>query len=66
MLYQIKLFLAKREWQFIFFNAYLLMIIFTFGHAVNHSDSINTVDKGITSIPSAIAWPLYWSVQLQK
>ena len=57
---------------------YVVVGIFTFGHAFNHVDKtrLNWVDKQryekdsadlcVEAISASIAWPLYWSTELQK
>ena len=59
---------------------YLFMAVFTFGHAYNqYPETYKTVTMGTEfihqydevqksagSMMSALVWPLYWSVQVQK
>lgn len=62
------------------FIAYVIVFIFTFGHAYNGCPDTETgyfggepftihngvATKAITSLLSSLGWPLYWSVQAQK
>ncbi len=45
---------------------YVLVGIFTFGHAMNHIKLKDDAERTCASGLSAIAWPLYWSVRLQE
>lgn len=53
----------------LFFGFGFLMSVYTYGHAYKHYDcdthySCNM--KGMDCFISAIAWPYYWSKELQK
>lgn len=43
---------------------YILMLVFTFGHAVNNIGNDKN-DACLMAIPDCIFWPFYWSYQLQ-
>lgn len=57
---------------FAFFILVVAMPIYTFGHSFNHQTECNKDKfdvagcKTMTAFATAIFWPLYWSVELQK
>jgi hypothetical protein len=58
--------------------AYILVAVFTFGHAFNMLPDtrvdgwtgkhvlVTGFDRGAAAIPPAMFWPLYWSVKAQE
>jgi len=50
---------------------YLLMAIFTFGHAASHCEKqtyhvCDSGDRSFRGMASAMVWPMYWSWELQE
>lgn len=49
----------------------IFMSVFTFGHAVNNKAFCDIeyepgLCRMLSTIPASIAWPLYWSYELQR
>ena len=52
---------------------YLIGFVLTFGHAFNRATVLHeskrmseAEQRTYAAIPAALAWPLYWSAELQK
>ena len=49
----------------LFWVSYLVLAVFTFGHAAANYQS-NHVDAPLAGLCASIVWPLYWSWELQE